>query len=180
MSFSTVFVLLEWGRADQLTAALSDVAYTGHSVHADELMVSPPPGLAMGQVGNWAVIFLPQIYGSVLADQALFRRLSSGRRAFGATLQSAPLQVGLTYAVQGEISRQVVWTNGLVTHEAGTALLGEEASEIPDEILVMDLMERHAGVRWKELEDAMLVRLVPHPGLKNKDVIAALAEVLSP
>jgi hypothetical protein len=179
MSFSTVFILVEWGRADHLTDALSVVSYAGHTLYGDELLVSPPPCLALGQVGNWVVVFLPQQQASALADRALFERLSTGRRAFGAALCSEPLQVALTYAVQGTVQRHAVWTDGLVTHEVGAPLLGEEASEIPDEILVMDLMEKHAGVRWNELESATLVRLVPNPGYTDEDVIAALADVLS-
>lgn len=180
MSFSTVFVLLEWVRADQLQPALAAVASPGPALYADELLVSPAPAVVLGQVGSWSVIFLPQRYGSVLADDDLFRRLSAGRRAFGATLQTEPLQVGITFAEQGEIRRRAVWTNGLLVHQTGTALRGEEASEIPDEGLVIDLMERHTSVRWAELEGATLVRLIPHAGLKNKDVIAAIAGVLSP
>ena len=180
MSFSTVFVLLEWVRADQLQPALSAVASAGPALYADELLDCPAPAVVVGQVGSWTLIFLPQRYANVLADEALFCRLSAGRRAFGASLQSEPLQVGLTFAEQGALRRRAVWTNGLLVHASGAPLLGEEASEIPDESLVIDLMERHANVRWAELEGATLVRLIPHAGLKNRDVIAALVDVVSP
>lgn len=174
MSFSTLFVLLRGVRSQDLLAAVSHIADPGRPTLADELMVSPPPELAIGDLGDWAAIFLPDRFASLLMEDSQLKRMSCRTRVFAAILQTEPLLAGLYMAAGGVVRRRVIFKNGLPIYEIGNPLPGEEKAEIPDETLVIDLLEVATGIGWLDVERAMLVRVLPHAGCTNAEVIEAI------
>lgn len=174
MSFSTFFVLLHRVESDDLLHAVSHLADPGRPTLADELMVAPPPEIGVGNVGDWAAIFLPNRFASLMMEDRQLRRMSQRTRVFAAILQTEPLLAGLYMASGGVVRRRVVFRNGLPVYEVGNPLPDEEDCEIPDENLVIELLEAATGIKWLEMERAMLIRILPHAGYKNADVIEAM------
>ena len=174
MSFSTFFVLLHNVESDDLLHAVSHVADPGRPTLADELMVAPPPEVGIGMVGDWAAIFMPNRFASLLMEDRQLRRMSRRTRVFAAIMQTEPLLAGMYMASGGVVRRRVVFRNGLPVYEVGNPLPGEEECEIPDESLVIELLEAATGIKWRDMERAMLIRILPHAGCTNAEVIEAI------
>ena len=151
------------------------MADPGRPTLADELMVAPPPEIAVGQLGDWAAIFLPSRFASLMMEDRQLRRMSRRTRVFASILQTEPLLAGLYMASGGVVRRRVVFKNGLPIYEVGTPLPGEDEVEIPDEHLVIELLTAATGIEWRALEQAMLIRILPHAGCRNADVIESIA-----